>query len=292
MVRNYTLSIDESGSANPASYKVSPYFVLSGCILSDFNFSKFKEHLNQVKYATWKEQWNKVLFRSYNIGKGKGFFSVFYNKDSSSGDLIPNQKMISFCRDLRRFLKRRYSDLITCLVDKEKAFRNKTITLKEGKKKMKYIWSQEIVYKLSFKEILRNFLLFLVSRNAKGRIVAEASTDQQDIVLYKEFFTLQRNGLAELKIDHKEVKERMSSLSFVTKHNRKLEEEIADLMAYAATLRFRLGKKIIKKNKLNLYDTMILQGFEKNLLKVLTNRPDKRLKRISKAINPYTIIPE
>lgn len=200
--------------------------------------------------------------------------------------------MTSLCRDLRKFFKRRYCDLITCLVDKEETYKNKTVTFKKRKKKMKYIWTQELVYKVSFREILKNFVLFLVSRDAKGQIVAEASTDQQDIVLYKEFFTLQRNGLAEYKIGHKEVKERMSSLNFVTKHNRRVEEEIADLMAYASTLRFKLTKKIIRMDELNIYESMILQGFENNLLKVLSNRPDKRLRKISKAINSHTIIPK
>jgi len=287
---SYTLSIDESGYSDPKTYKNSPVFVLSGCIVDDRNVASFREHFNQIKFATWKEKWPGVLMRSFNIGLGRGVFIELYDFDKN-GKRNPNIKMSIFCRDLRRFYKRNYFKLIICLIDKEKAVKTKTITLNKGKKKMKYIWSQELVYRLTYRNLLKNFLCFLVARDSSGKILAEASSDQQDIILYKEFFGLQSMGIPKLDISHDEVKKRITSLSFVTKHNKDPEEEIADAMGYAARLTFELKRKTRKEEDLNVYEKMIVQAFNRNLLNIATNRKDKRLKKISKIINSFTMIP-
>lgn len=289
-MQNFTLSIDESGYSDPKSYKISPYFILSGCIIEESVKPDFYLHLNQIKFTYWKDKWKKVFLRSINIGKGNGYFSLLYNLDSKTNKKVPNEKMQFFCNDLRRFYKRNYFNLISCIVNKQKAFTEKTIEFDSGKKRMKYIWSQENVYRLTFKELLKNFLCFLVIRNAKGKIIVEASTNQQDIILYKEFFTLQTNGLLHLGIDHNETKERISSLNFVTKHNKDPEEEIADSMGYAGKLYFMTQNGIKSEQELNIYDLMIRQAYERNLLKIV-EKNDVRLRKICKAISSYIVIP-
>lgn len=270
---------------------MSPLFVLSGCVIDERAIGEFREHLNQVKFATWKEQWKKVSLRSAEIGRGDGFFRKLYDIDPTTRERVPNEKMDLFCRDLRGFFKRKYFSLLCCVVDKQKAVKEKVIVLPKGKKKMKYIWTQELVYKLTYREVLRNFLYFLVARKSCGKILAEASTDYQDIILYKEFFSLQSGGVLELDVDHTEVKERIPSLSFVTKYNRDPEEEIADMMGYAARLCFEIENGIKSEEDLSNYDRAVHKVFKENLLKVAKNRSDKRLQRISRVINPYIVLP-
>jgi len=291
MNKSYTLSIDESGQSNPKSYKQSPFFILSGCVIESNQVDDFKEHLNQVKFATWKERWKQVRLRSWDIGEGKGLFRKLYNfgEDHSKE---PNQYMTTFCRDLRRFYKRSYFKLFSCCTDKEKAVKTKYVSLKKGRKKMKYIWDQNLIYKLSFQEILENFLCFLVARNATGRITAEASSDQQDIILYKEFFKLQNQGIPHLKITHLEAKQRLTSLSFVTKSNKDLEEEIADSMGYARRLYEETNNGIKIKEELNIYEQMILQAFYNSLLVVPKKRADIKIQKISRRINAIISLPK
>lgn len=290
MQKVYTLSLDESGYADPHTYKISPYFVISGCIINHKTFNSFKERLNQIKFAIWEENWKKVFLRSADIGKGSGVFYFLYNK-SSKGELISNENMRRFCKYLKNFYKFGYFSIISCLINKEDAVIEKTVTFPKGKKKMKYIWDQENVYKLTYREILENFLCFLACHDACGKIIAEASTDKQDIILYKEFFRLLANGIPKLKIDPKETKKRLSSLDFVTKQNLNPEEEIADAMGYAARLCYELKQHKRKAEDLKIYDQMIYKAFEKNLLKINFNGKDKRLINISKRISPLTIFP-
>jgi len=137
MQKIYTLSLDESGSADPHSYQKSPYFVLSGCIINHKTLAGFKEHLNQIKFAIWEDNWKKVYLRSADIGKGVGVFYFLYDKEGYN--LKPNKKMVAFCKYLRGFYSRNYFSIISCLINKEDAVKEKFVMFSKGKKKMKYI---------------------------------------------------------------------------------------------------------------------------------------------------------
>jgi hypothetical protein len=291
-LRKYTLFIDESGYANPKSYKKSRYFIISGCIVDSREVKNLKEHLNQIKFAHWREKWHGVLLRSADIGLGKGRFSELYNLDENK-ERTENSKMFTFSSDMRKFFSKSYFNVITCLIDKEQAVKNKKISLNKGNKTMKFVWDQKLVYELSYKHILRTFLSLLVLRKAKGKIMAEASSDNQDIILYKEFFSLLSNGISDLEIGHLEAKERLSSLNFVTKKDDDyVEEQIADLMGYASKLYFREKNKLDKDRKFKNYEKMILQAYKHRLLIITEGGSDKRLKKISKNIEPYIVIPD
>ena len=279
-MKTYILSLDESGMADPKTYKYSPYFIVSGCITDVETNADFRIHLSQVKFSTWKENWPDIHLRSQ-----------LYTYDKDKNIKSPSDKMGNFCRDLNKFFRRDYLYLLSCLIDKEKAFVSKNVELPKGRRKMKYLWDQKLMYSLSYRYILQNFLRFLVVRNAYGKITAESSTDQQDIILYKEFFNLQTNGIEESDISHKETKKRLSLLSFVTKHNKDPEEEIADIMGFAARLKFQLSNKKTKIENLGDYDKMILSSFEKNLLDLGNIKNDSRIKKIASQIKPFVIIP-
>jgi hypothetical protein len=290
--RHYTLSLDESGQASPENYKDSPLFIVSGCIIDSRYVTPFKQHVSQIKYGTWRENWNKVYFRSADIGKGVGYFSVLYDKNPSNGTLVPNDNMKTFCRDMKKFYNRKYFDIISCIIDKERAFKEKYITFKSGKrKKMKYVWSQDTVYKYTYKTILESYMCFLVARQAKGDIVAEASKQKQDTILYHELFNILHNGIPDKNIDHEEAKERMSSLNFVTKQNKNESEEIADLMGYAARLKFEMTMGKRKYANLTDYEKMAVKALEDNTLLVNTKYSDKRKNKIAKSIKGLVIIP-
>lgn len=226
-----------------------------------------------------------------DIGLSKGPFIALYDTNPVDKVRKPNEKMIIFCRDLKNLFKKSYFELVSCVLDKEKAFVKKNVVLEQSNKKMKYIWSQENVYHLTYRHILRSFVYLLVIRDAVGKICVEASSDQQDIIIYKEFFSLQANGIPELDISHEEVKERLSSLNFVTKHNGDIEEQLADLMGYANKLKFLLDKKLKKESDLNQYDKMILKALKSRSLNISANLSIPRLKRISKELKPRVIIP-
>jgi len=45
-MNTYNMFLDESGSANPVNYKISPYFSLSGIMVSENKRKELKEELN------------------------------------------------------------------------------------------------------------------------------------------------------------------------------------------------------------------------------------------------------
>lgn len=104
--------------------------------------------------------------------------------------------------------------------------------------------------------MLSNLLEFLVKKNAKVEIFAEASNLGQDQYLYKAFVRLIQLGIRKKNISHQLSKKIFTSLCFVTKLNYDAGTQLADLFGFFGKL------KIMEKESKNL------DYFEKLILKI------------------------
>lgn len=94
------------------------------------------------------------------------------------------------------------------------------------------------------------------------------------------------NGISKLGITYKQVQNVLTEVSFVTKKNHDIEEQIADLLAYAARIKY------LKKS------TKTLTNYEKGILKVLDTKLFKmhpttgvKKKKYLSHIDSFKIIP-
>lgn len=94
--------------------------------------------------------------------------------------------------------------------------------------------------------MLSNLLEFLVKKNAKVEIFAEASNLGQDQYLYKAFVRLIQLGIRKKNISHQLSKKIFTSLCFVTKLNYDAGTQLADLFGFFGKL------KIMEKESKNL----------------------------------------
>ena len=95
-------------------------------------------------------------------------------------------------------------------------------------------------------------------------------------------------GIKELNVDYKKVQETITSISFVTKNNFDIEEQISDLFAYAAKCKYL--KKLGKKTKNGEYEKMMVELFEEKIFKNPSSAKDKKMKYF-KEVNPFYILP-
>jgi len=231
-MKQYCLYTDELGEYSPKTYKKSPLFIITGCIVEANNALKVKHTLDLIKYKYWSN--TKITLHSRDIGKKEKDFSIF------KGNL---SLFNSFTKDLYTIISTSNTSILGVAIDKEKSFH-------KG-------WGAEKVVKEAYGAIYKNYIRMLVSKKAIGTLVQEASTPFQDIKIYEKFFEYQSKGLVNENITHQDVKKRLTSISFATKKDSNSLTEIADILGYGLFLNQMISQKRMKNSGLNRYQKMI-----------------------------------
>lgn len=261
----YTLFIDELGESSPKTYTYSPFFILCGCSINREKRNELSQYLDHIKFKYWDSI--DIVLRSSEIGKKEKNFQIFKK------DPILFQK---FIKSIDYFLSISPLVLLGVIVDKKEAFKKN--------------WAQKTVIKESYNAIFANFIRLLSAQNAKGEIVQEASTPLQDITIYEIFFNYQSQGLPNENISDKEVKERLNSLSFVTKKHMDAESQLADLLSHGLKLEYKIRHKSITLASLNSYEKMIRKWARNKLYEIPKNIGSRKKLKYQK-FQSLTILP-
>lgn len=259
-MRTLCLFIDESGDANP-KVRNSEAYILSGCMVDDFAREKLKIEADQIKFKYWSRV--NVVFHSREMGRKEGEFKIF--KDRKIFDI--------FQKDLFNFLSKNGFQMFFVLVDKLEAF--------------KANWNDRKVYEDTSFIIIRNFILSLLAQDsAKGRVVVESATSLKDFFFHRAASHFLSRGMPELGVSYKQVQDVLTEISFVTKKNHDIEEQIADLLAYGAKLKF----KCKKNTAMNSYEKGITKILNSKIFKMDPNTGVKKKKYYSE-IDSFKIVP-
>lgn len=178
----------------------------------------------------------------------------------------------AFITDLFEFLDRSPILINAILVDK-------VLARKRG-----WIQREKMIYETA-ENLIRNFILMTYAKgNVKGRIIAESSSDKDPHYL-RAFNYFQSTGVPGSTLTHEDVKNCMTSISFVTKNNNDIETQVSDLLAYGAKCKFM--QKMFKSGS---YEERITKIFNKKIFTVHPNtNPQKR--KILNKVDPYLVLP-
>lgn len=205
----YKLYLDETGTPNTETYNPAfPYFIFSGFIVDESQASKLKTRADQIKFKYWSR--TNIVFHSREIGRLENDFSILRDPAVEQ----------DFYKDLVQFIISTGGSSVIVVVNKDKA---KALG-----------WSTNDVYRNTSRAMLGFFVEFLHAKNNKGQIVVESAGTKRDLLFYREYIYLLANGFATLGLTHQKVKQLLTSISFVSKNNQDIEEQIADLLAYPA----------------------------------------------------------
>lgn len=257
----YKLFIDELGVANPKT-KQSEVYILSGCSINDNERVAIKNWANYIKFKYWGR--TNIVLHSREIGRKENDFKIFKN-----GKIFKE-----FIADLGDFLKHSRFKMFFVIVDKENA--------------KKAAWNQNKIFKETSDQMIRNFLLGILSSDSKGKIVVESAGTEKDFYFHKAVGYYLSGGIPELKIGHKKIQETITSISFVTKNNYDIEEQIADLFAHAAKCKYFMKKK--KRFKKGDYEKTIISALNEKIFKIPIKAGNKKMKYF-KEINSFLILP-
>jgi len=255
------LFIDETGTANPLD-TASEIYVLSGCSIKKDESRDLKIFADQIKFKYWGR--TDIIFHSREIGKKESDFVIF-----------KNQKLFNeFLHDLENLLSSQKFKMFFIIVDKVMA--------------RKVGWDEKKIYKDTTLFLVRQFLLILLTTDMNGEMIIESASAEKDVYLLQAFGFFLGAGLIDLKIKYETIQNILTSVSFVTKENHDIEEQIADLLGYAARLHYlKLQKKEMPAGP---YEDMILKSFNRSLFRVPQATQPKKVSLFTH-VEPFLVIP-
>lgn len=260
----YELFIDELGQSNPLSLQSNVY-ILCGCVIEKPHREFVRARADQIKFKYWGK--TNIVLHSRDLGKNESAFSIFKNR--------PRLKE-EFLNDLFTLLKISNIAIFAIVVDKQ-------IAREKG-------WNSVKTIKETARKLFYHFIVWLLAMgDAKGKINVESATSEKDAYYLRDFSYFLSPGCKELVVDYRIIQDILTSISFVTKRNHDLEEQIADLFAYAIKCKFmRLVNK--KTYKIGSYEDRMIKILEGKLFKKPRIAREKKMK-FYETIDPFCIIP-
>ena len=238
----YRLYLDETGTISDVVDPNYFYnFILSGILVNMYQAEHLKIHADQIKFKYWGR--TDVVFHSRDIGRREKDFSILRD---------PNIE-ISFHNDLINFL---IKDSSKCII----IATNKRTAVDLG-------WDSAKIYEETVNGMIKFFIEFLHQKKSRGQIFIESAGSQKDISFFKKYIYYLSNGLQGLDLDHNDIKELLTSISFVSKRNFDIETQIADLLSYPAGYQCMCDDKL-RKVVPNSYEDKMLGVLQKKIITI------------------------
>lgn len=240
----------------------SHFYIIAGCSINEGERRQIKIQADQIKFKYWNR--TDIVLHSREIGRKENAFKIF--KDT--------KLYKEFLADLENFISHSKFKMFFVIVDKKKA--------------KKLAWNHIKIFKETSRQIVKNFLLIMLTGDSKGKIVVESATAEKDFYFHKAAGHFLAEGIKELKVDHKKIQEILTSISFVTKNNHDIEEQVADLFAYAAKCKYLA--KTGEKFRIGAYEKMMLSLLEKKIFKKPPEAGTRKMKYY-KEVDAFQILP-
>lgn len=264
-MKYFELFIDELGNHNPLE-KSSSQYVLLGCSVSKDDRQMLAIRADQIKFKYWGH--TDIIFHSRDIGRKKGLFSIFKKKE------IYN----NFIKDILNYLKEARITLFVVVCDKKMA--------------RKLGWNSSKIIIETAGRLLTNYTVWLLGlSNSCGKITVESATAEKDKYYLNQFSNiLSPNNANLLGISHNKIKLTLTSMSFVTKQNYDIEEQIADMFAYAASCKYLRDSKQ-KSFKTGSYEGRTIKVLESKLFRLPAKAGIKKMK-FYKSVESFCVVPK
>lgn len=246
----YKLFTDESGkNLLRQIHPDNPYYCASGALIHDTSGLFIQRRADQIKFKYWGR--TDVTFHAYDLRHRLNDFAIFNGKP----DLLAE-----FQADFLNFIGSANFKVLWVCVDKQQYVKNNppiAHALKNNLKKEIITYQRKLNEKV-FSELWQIYLCYLSTRQkSTGTIVVEASDDKQDTEILRSYNKIMSSGVMALGMSVVDVRNKLTSISFVTKQNWDAGTEFADFASYFLTLDHRI-KNRLKVNGVTQFDTDII----------------------------------
>lgn len=245
----YTLYLDESGDntltvINPHN----PHFVIGGMIVKEDQRSSMAHVSEFIKEKYWKDK-HHVLHAAEGTHLSGKEYKAFTSEFIKYIEIFDLHTVVAIVNKDNYLLKNPNITHAINNFQKQKGF---TPVVIEGQRK---------IIKESAFEVFTMFLYFLSKNNVRGKIVVEADGGEKEKLTF-EAYNLLLSGHQKLQISVQQVRQLITSISFVTKNNYDMETQIADHIVYLSNRKAREIDKIGK----------VKDGFQKECLDIFISK--------------------
>jgi len=257
-MENAYIFVDETGKADFSHD--SQYFCLSAIVINDKNRAKLKVAVDHLKLKYFGN-------KSY----------VLHGSELKRALRIRKKSELEFAVDLRKAVLSIGFFALCTITDKLQA--------KKGN------WLKETILEKSYSMVLSNLIKFVIAKDYKGQIVAEASAHEQDLYLYRNFFKFMGNGIARLKISSKDVKKHVTAITYVTKQNEDPETQLVDILAGVISIKYELIRGKQELSHISEFDAELLKILDNKLFVANVNGLNIRKKELYSEITSFKKFP-
>ena len=256
----YKLFTDESGK-NLLRYvdPSNPYYCVSGALIHDTSALFLQRRADQIKFKYWGK--TDVTFHAVDMRHRNNEFAIFKGKQSL---------MDEFCEDFKTLVRSTNFKVIWVCVDKQNYVKtNPPIShaLSNNFKKQILTHQRKLNEKV-FGELWQIYLCYLSTKNdSTGTIVVEASDKTQDVDILSSYNKIMSGGVVNLGMSVQDVRNKLTSIAFVTKQNWDAGTEMADFSSYFLTLDHRINSGL---------KTNSISQFDRDLITILKNKTFKK----------------
>lgn len=241
----YTLYMDESETFNSAGDK---YFVMSGVIIKNSNYSDIENALNQVKRTVWN---NTVGCEQY----------ILHEKDISFASNRLNSKRLNTIPDCYHIFRSRQK-VVLLYNELSKLFKNTdivTIGVCLDKSVLHSCYGEDKLNNqltISIQLLIEHYCQFLVKNKATGDICYESMQPEQNSRIQQRIYELK--ALGTLYYAPKTIQDHLKQIYFVAKTDNRAGLQLADFVPntlgrYAAKMKPK-NRDFAKNVRNKLYD--------------------------------------
>ena len=264
-MKQFDLFVDESGVSNPLD-KQTQIYVLCGCAVANDKRNALKTRADQIKFKYWGR--TNILFHSRDMGLRLGDYEQFKKNKAQYTALL---------HDLFNFLNEFQYTIFVVVVDKQ-------IARIKG-------WNGPKIIRETAHRLMYHFIVWLLGRGGDhGKITIESATSERDQYYLREFSYFLSPGATEFAIDYRKVQSMITSISFVTKNNSDIEEELADIFAFSARCKYlrQSGKETYK---VGTYEDRVIRVLDRRLFQKPKFARETKMK-LYEAIDPFCVVPK
>jgi hypothetical protein len=233
----YKLFIDESGKNTLRKIDPNlPFFSMSGVIVHKDNSEAIRIKADQIKFKYWGKM--DVVFRATNLRRLTGDFDIFVRPTKFNLD--------DFYVDFINLITNSSIRVIWVGMNKAKYISNnppiKNAVTKVDLPNHGHNWDKMVsgierkIIKDFTNELLTVYLCHLIKKKDWGQVIMEASDAYQDIGILTAYNELMVRGHTPLNMTSSHIRDFLTAISFVTKKNRDIESQLADIVAHYLNL--------------------------------------------------------
>ncbi len=220
---------------------------MAGVIVHSNTRQELKIKADQIKFKYWGT--TNVVFHAQALRQLTEHFSMFKNSNCKF-------TIDEFYQDFYKLLGMNYKIGIisankTNYIQSNPPVKNALAQLPTAGKKSNWfeliLGNEKGLIKTLATELITMYIFYLNSKkkDSRGEVIVESADETQDMTIFSAYNKILISGFPPFSMNTNDVRLKLTGISFVTKNNHDIEEQLADIAAHYFNVESRMIDKLI-----------------------------------------------